>query len=64
MAELGDAGVKFHSLSKDQIGAWEKAGGYKRDDWATFRNELATPEVLSKLEQAVKTQSVFYVHDV
>jgi TRAP-type C4-dicarboxylate transport system substrate-binding protein len=64
MAELGDAGVKFHSLSKDQLGAWEKAGGYKRDDWATFRNELATPEVLGKLEQAVNTQSILYVHDV
>lgn len=64
MSELGDAGVKFHSLSNDQLAAWEKAGGYKRDDWTTFRNELATPEVLSQLEQAVNTQSKLYVHDV
>lgn len=64
MADLNEAGVAFHSLSNEQIGAWEKAGGYKRDDWTTFRNEFAKPDVLSKLEQAVNTQSKFYVHDV
>jgi TRAP-type C4-dicarboxylate transport system substrate-binding protein len=63
MSELSQAGVAFHSLSNDQLGTWEKAGGYKRDDWSTIRNELATPEVLGKLEQAVNTQSKFYVHD-
>jgi TRAP-type C4-dicarboxylate transport system substrate-binding protein len=63
MAELAKAGVEFKSLTDDQLAVWEQTGGYKLDAWKPFRDELASPEVFSRLEQAANTQSRYYVHD-
>lgn len=64
MAELAAAGVKFHALSDSQLGEWEAAGGYKRQEWASFRTQLAGSAALfSKLETAANTQGRLYVHD-
>ncbi|MEZ5658288.1 MAG: TRAP transporter substrate-binding protein [Burkholderiaceae bacterium] len=64
MAELADAGVQFHSLSDAQLADWEKTGGYKRDEWAQFRTELAgTGSLFAKLEAAANTAGRLYVHD-
>lgn len=64
MAELTKVGVAFHTLNADQLALWEKTGGYKRDEWTGFRNELAgSAETFSRLESAANTQGRLYVHD-
>jgi TRAP-type C4-dicarboxylate transport system substrate-binding protein len=64
IAELAAAGVKFNYLTDAQLSEWEKAGGYKRDEWGDLRTELAgSKEVFSRLEQAANTRGRFYVHD-
>ncbi len=64
IAELAQAGVKFHSLTDDQLAEWEAAGGYKRNEWSEFRTELAgTGGLFGKLESAANTQGRLYVHD-
>lgn len=64
ISELAAAGVKFNYLSDAQLGEWEKAGGYKRDEWTELRNELAgSKEAFSRLEAAANTRGRFYVHD-
>lgn len=64
MAELAKAGVKFHSLSNDQLDAWKAAGGYQRSEWASFKKELAgSMSVFAKLEEAANTKGRYYVHD-
>lgn len=64
MAELAKAGVEFHSLSDDQLGEWQEAGGYQRPEWDTFKTELAgSMEAFDKLEEAASTQGKYYVHD-
>ena len=64
MAELGKAGVEFHSLSEDQLAEWKEAGGYQRSEWDEFKTELAgSMENFAKLEEAASTQGKYYVHD-
>ena len=64
IAELATAGVQFHSLTNAQLAEWEKTGGYKRDEWNEFRNELTgTKELFNKLETAANTASRLFVHD-
>ncbi len=64
MAELAKAGVEFHTLSDDQLGEWQEAGGYQRSEWDTFKTELAgSMENFAKLEEAAGTQGKYYVHD-
>ncbi len=64
IAELAAAGVEFHSLSVDQLAQWEKAGGYQRDEWTKFRDELTGSKALfSKLETAANTAGRLVVHD-
>ncbi|MDC0659339.1 TRAP transporter substrate-binding protein [Leisingera sp. SS27] len=64
MAELAKAGVEFHTLSDDQLGEWQEAGGYQRSEWDTFKTELAgSMESFAKLEEAAGTQGKYYVHD-
>ncbi|UWQ79015.1 TRAP transporter substrate-binding protein [Leisingera sp. S132] len=64
MAELTKAGVEFHTLSNDQLGEWQEAGGYQRSEWDTFKTELAgSMESFAKLEEAAGTQGKYYVHD-
>ena len=63
IAELMASGVNFHYLSDEQIGIWEKTGGYKLDAWSKFRNELAEPKLFAQLEQAANTMGRYYVHD-
>ncbi|MFV2051588.1 TRAP transporter substrate-binding protein [Aliiroseovarius sp. YM-037] len=64
MAELRKAGVEFHSLSDDQLGEWQAAGGYQLPEWDSFKTELAgSMEVFAKLEEAAGTQGRYYVHD-
>lgn len=64
MAELQKSGVEFHSLSQDQLGEWQAAGGYQRSEWDSFKSELAgSMDAFAKLEEAANTQSRLYVHD-
>ncbi|KIC38376.1 TRAP transporter substrate-binding protein [Leisingera sp. ANG-M7] len=64
MAELTKAGVEFHTLSDDQLGEWQEAGGYQRSEWDSFKTELAgSMESFAKLEEASGTQGKYYVHD-
>ncbi|MEM9147615.1 MAG: TRAP transporter substrate-binding protein [Pseudomonadota bacterium] len=64
MAELRKAGVEFHALSADELGAWEAAGGYQRSEWDSFKTELAGSMAdFDKLAEAANTQGRLYVHD-
>ncbi|KII13670.1 TRAP transporter substrate-binding protein [Phaeobacter sp. S60] len=64
MAELAKAGVAFHTLSDDQLGEWQEAGGYQRSEWDSFKTELAgSMDSFAKLEEAAGTQGKYYVHD-
>ncbi|UWR69300.1 TRAP transporter substrate-binding protein [Phaeobacter inhibens] len=64
MAELAKAGVAFHTLSDDQLGEWQEAGGYQRSEWDSFKTELAgSMDNFAKLEEAAGTQGKYYVHD-
>ena len=64
MAELTKAGVEFHSLSDDQLGEWQEAGGYQRSEWDEFKTELAgSMDVFARLEEAAGTMGRYYVHD-
>ena len=63
-AELEKAGVEFHSLSEDELAAWEEAGGYQRSEWDQFKTELAgSMEAFQRLEEAANTQGRLYVND-
>ncbi|AHD10447.1 TRAP transporter substrate-binding protein [Phaeobacter gallaeciensis] len=64
MAELAKAGVEFHTLSGDQLGEWQEAGGYQRSEWDSFKTELAgSMDNFAKLEEAAGTQGKYFVHD-
>jgi TRAP-type C4-dicarboxylate transport system substrate-binding protein len=64
MSELAKSGVEFHSLSEDQLGEWQEAGGYQRPEWDEFKKELAgSMDSFAKLEEAAGTQGKYYVHD-
>ncbi len=64
MAELVKSGVEFHSLTADQLGEWQAAGGYQRSEWDEFKVELAgSMDVFAKLEEAAGTMGRYYVHD-
>ena len=64
MSELTKAGVEFHSLSSDQLGEWQEAGGYQRSEWDEFKVELAgSMDAFAKMEEAAGTQGKYYVHD-
>ena len=64
MSELVKAGVEFHSLTADQLGEWQEAGGYQRSEWDEFKVELAgSMDTFSKLEEAAGTKGRYYVHD-
>ena len=64
IAELAKLGVEFHSLSNSQLAEWEAAGGYQKKEWDSFKMDLAgSAGTFDRLEQAVNTQSRYYVHD-
>ncbi|MEP5728091.1 MAG: TRAP transporter substrate-binding protein [Sulfitobacter sp.] len=64
MAELAKAGVEFHSLSDDQLGEWQAAGGYQRSEWDQFKVDLAgSMDNFAKMEEAAGTQGKYFVHD-
>jgi len=64
MSELAKSGVEFHSLSDDQLGEWQAAGGYQRPEWDEFKVELAgSMDNFAKMEEAAGTQGKYYVHD-
>ena len=64
MSELAKAGVEFHSLSADQLGEWQEAGGFQRSEWDEFKVELAgSMDAFAKMEEAAGTQGKYYVHD-
>lgn len=64
MSELTKAGVQFHSLSSDQLGEWQEAGGYQRPEWDEFKKELAgSMDNFAKMEEAAGTQGKYFVHD-
>ena len=64
MSELSKSGVEFHSLSEDQLGEWQAAGGYQRSEWDQFKVDLAgSMDAFSKLEEGANTRGRYYVHD-
>ena len=64
MSELRNFGVEFHSLSDDQLGEWQAAGGYQRSEWDEFKMELAGDmDTFASLEEAAGTMGRYYVHD-
>lgn len=64
MSELRKSGVKFHSLSQDQLGEWKAAGGYQRSEWDSFKVQLAgSMDSFARLEEAAGTMGKYYVHD-
>ena len=64
MAELTRAGVQFHSLSNDQLAAWQEAGGYQRPEWDSFKTKLAgSMDAFEKMVEAAGTMGRYYVHD-
>ena len=64
MAELRKSGVEFHSLTAEQLAAWQEAGGYQRPEWDDFKTKFAgSMESFEKLVEAAGTQSRYYVHD-
>jgi TRAP-type C4-dicarboxylate transport system substrate-binding protein len=64
MSELRKSGVKFHSLSEDQLGEWKAAGGYQRSEWDSFKVQLAgSMDSFARLEEAAGTMGKYYVHD-
>ncbi len=64
MSELAKAGVEFHSLSDDQLGEWQEAGGYQRSEWDEFKVDLAgSMDVFGRLEEAANSMGRYYVHD-
>lgn len=64
MSELSAAGVEFHSLTDDQLGVWQEAGGYQRSEWDEFKVELAgSMETFDRLAEAAGTMGRYYVHD-
>lgn len=64
MSELRNFGVEFHSLSDDQLGEWQAAGGYQRSEWDEFKIELAGDmDTFASLEEAAGTMGRYYVHD-
>ena len=64
MSELTKSGVKFHSLSDDQLKEWQEVGGYQRSEWDDFKKELAgSMATFDKLVEAAGTMGRYYVHD-
>ena len=64
MAELRKSGVEFHSLSDDQLGEWQAAGGYQLAEWDSFKVDLAgSMDTFAKIEEAAGTMGRYYVHD-
>lgn len=65
MAEMAKAGVKFHSLTKDEYAQWVEAGGQQRKEWDDWKKELGgSIATFDKLFEAANTQSKYTVHDV
>jgi len=64
MSQLAANGVEFHSLTEDQLGEWQAAGGYQRNEWDQFKVDLAgSMDVFARLEEAAGTMGRYYVHD-
>jgi len=64
MSELSKSGVKFHSLTPDQLAVWKAAGGYQRPEWDSFKTELAgSMDVFNRLEEGANTMGRYYVND-
>ncbi|MCY4032290.1 MAG: TRAP transporter substrate-binding protein [Hyphomicrobiales bacterium] len=64
IGEFKKAGVEFHSLSRDQLGEWQEAGGYQRSEWDQFKVDLAgSMGTFDRLAEAAGTMGRYYVHD-
>lgn len=64
MAEMAAAGVEFHTLSDDQLGAWKEAGGYQRSEWDKYKSDLAgSMDTFRALEAAAESRGKYFVHD-
>lgn len=64
MSQLIANGVQFHSLTDDQLGEWQDAGGFQRSEWDQFKVDLAgSMDTFAKLEEAASTPARYYVHD-
>ena len=65
MAEMAAAGVKFHSLTKDEYAQWVEAAGQQRKEWDDWKKELGgSIATFDKLYEAANTQGKYTVHDV
>ncbi len=64
MAELTKSGVEFHTLTDDQLAVWKDTAGYQREEWDSYKTELAGDmETFKRLEEAAGTMGRYYVHD-
>lgn len=64
MAELRKSGVEFHTLTDDQLAVWKDTAGYQREEWDSYKTELAGDmETFKRLEEAAGTMGRYYVHD-
>ncbi len=65
MAEMAAAGVKFHSLTRDEYAQWVEAAGQQRKEWDAWKKELGgSIATFNTLLEAANTQSKYTVHDV
>jgi TRAP-type C4-dicarboxylate transport system substrate-binding protein len=65
MAEMAAAGVKFHSLTKDEYAQWVEAAGQQRKEWDDWKVKLGgSIATFDKLLEAANSQSKYIVHDV
>ena len=58
MSNWRKSGVEFHSLTEDQLGEWQAAGGYQLHEWDQFKIDLAgSMDVFARLEEAAGTRA-------
>lgn len=63
-AEMAKSGVRFYSLTAEELEQWKAVGGYQRSEWDAFKKDLAGGmDTFGKLEEAAGAQGRFYVHD-
>lgn len=64
MFKMSQTGVKFHTLTDDQIKVWKDKAGYQLPAWDEYKTKLAgSMEAFKTLEEAANTQSRYYVND-
>ncbi|MFT5117378.1 MAG: TRAP-type C4-dicarboxylate transport system substrate-binding protein [Kiritimatiellia bacterium] len=64
MSEMNKSGVKFHSLTPDELAQWVEKGGHQNAEWDVYKKDLAgSMSNFGKLLDAANTQGRYYVND-